>query len=173
MDAADPPRLLGPVKLGEPTVAHGGYTARSLALPVIAEWRLDYAAGLGGWCARRRFAVRSMPNVHLAPQFQLLTHIKAVRRIHPQELHCRPANGGEADNSQLFESKMFSPKIGAGIEQRYNRAGRRVDAPQIGAFVPIAVGTGQRQIIERVSPAVLRWANVLDMKADRKPNRLR
>ena len=80
------------------------------------------------------------PFNQLAPQFQLLTHVNAVRGIHPQELHRRPAHSREADNSHPGESRVFAPKMRAGMNSDTTASDGGSTREVIRAVVPIAVG---------------------------------
>ena len=58
------------------------------------------------------------------------------------------------------------PTLGSWIEQTHDRTGFRIDTGKVAAFVEIAVGTCQSEIVDIIAAAVLSRHDVLDMEGN-------
>ena len=59
------------------------------------------------------------------------------------------------------------------MKQSHNRARLRIERGESRSFVAIAVGAGQRQIVERIVSDVLLGLNMLDVEREKRSRRLR
>jgi hypothetical protein len=63
---------------------------------------------------------------------------------------------------------MLRPSVLAGLKQAGDFPRFGIDARQVGAFLPITLSAGERQIIQMCSSAVLFGHDVLDMEGPTK-----
>ena len=87
--------------------------------------------------------------------------------VHIEEPDGSSAHIREPDNAPILGiAKMLNPSVGAGMEQSHEETGVRIEARKIGAFLAVAEVTGQREIVNLVSAAVLFRYDVLDVKRE-------
>ena len=79
----------------------------------------------------------------------------SCRIIQPQQPDRGVTNRGDANNLRADKPEMLAPVVLARIEQRNDCSTRPVNRCQVGAFMQIAVYTGQRQIFTDRLSAVL------------------
>ena len=90
--------------------------------------------------------------------------VELIVRVHVQDLDGRPTDGGSASDVDSLEGKVILPSLLARLEQLGNRAGKWVNARQVGAFVEIAVDAGETEIGCVIGAAVFARADVLDVQ---------
>ena len=90
--------------------------------------------------------------------------VELIVRVHVQDLDGRPTDGGSARDVDSLEGKVVFPPLLARVEQLGDRAGERVNAGQVGAFVEIAVDAREAEIGLIIGAAVLARADVLDVE---------
>ena len=81
-----------------------------------------------------------------------------------QQFHSGSASLGESFNDRSSPDEVLVPIIISRMKQRDNLLRQRVDADEVRAFEEIAAVASQRQILGRVSPAVLSRADVFDVE---------
>ena len=109
----------------------------------------------------------------IAGRLQLGSHFDSDIVIHRQQSCRRSSDGIQSHDHRAFQVEALVPQIGSRIEQRNQLLCVRIDGRQIGAFVAIAVRTGESQIVECIVPAMLRRANMLDVEAQKRRGGLR
>ena len=92
------------------------------------------------------------------------TEVELIVRVHVQDLDGRPTDGGSASDVDSLEGKVILPSLLARVEQLGDRAGERVNAGQVGAFVEISVDAGEAEIGCVIGTAVLARADVLEVQ---------
>ena len=55
---------------------------------------------------------------------------------------------------------MFLPSVNSRIEKHRDRVAFRIDAREVRTLVQIAIDTGQREILQLISAAMLLWSHV-------------
>ena len=92
------------------------------------------------------------------------SEVELIVRVHVQDLDGRPTDGGSTGDVDSLESKVILPSLLARVEQLSNRAGKWVNAGQVGAFVEIAVDAGEAEIGCVIGAAVLARTDVLEVE---------
>ena len=90
--------------------------------------------------------------------------VELIVRVHVQDLDGRPADGSCAGDVDSLEGKVVFLPLLARVEQPGERAGERVNAGQVGAFVEIAVDAREAEIGLIIGAAVLARADVLEVQ---------
>jgi hypothetical protein len=72
--------------------------------------------------------------------------VELIVRVHVQDLDGRPTDGGSAGDVDSLEGKVILPSLMARVEQFGDRAGERVNAGQVGAFVEITVDARETEV---------------------------
>lgn len=83
------------------------------------------------------------------------------------------ANGRSPHDSRAFQLKVVFSTIGPGVEDSDHAACGGIECCQVRALMPIAVWTGQREILGRIVREVLPGDDVLDVKRQIGSGRLR
>ena len=92
------------------------------------------------------------------------TEVELIVRVHVQDLDRRPTDGGAAGDVDSLEGKVILPSLLARVEQLSDRAGARVNAGQVGAFVEIAVDAREAEVGFVIGAAMLARTDVLDVQ---------
>ena len=93
---------------------------------------------------------------------QLRANGDHIRMIDAEQLDCRPADAGAADEQRACPSEVLRPFILAGIEEADHPPRARIEARNIRSFIQIAPKAGQREICESSAATVLLGQDVID-----------
>lgn len=91
----------------------------------------------------------------------------AVREIDRQDLDRGTSRGGAADEHWTGPAKMLCPMLLPRMEQRDDGPRARVDSSEVGTFMEIAEVTRLREVVGRISAAVLPRDNVFNVEGNR------
>ena len=104
---------------------------------------------------------------------QLPSHVDPFGRVEAEKVARGSADRRESSDRGLNEFKVFLPTLGSRVETHLHSACFRIKRRHIGAFIPVAVRTCQRQILGFFCAAVLPSENVFDVEANGGDYRLR
>ena len=92
--------------------------------------------------------------------------MKAVAGVHFEQPDGGSSRGGLSHNAGAILSEVVAPVIPSGMEQRRQNTGVGINATEVGAFLEIALGTGEREVGGVIGAAVLPGDDVFDVETE-------
>jgi hypothetical protein len=92
-----------------------------------------------------------------------------VRLVDAKQVGGGASDGRAADEFAALVAEVIRPFMAAGVEQRRELAGQRVEAGDIRAFVDVAVIAGKGKVARDRAAAMLAGDDVIELEGDTAP----
>jgi hypothetical protein len=96
-------------------------------------------------------------NEKFGPQLQ------AADVVHGEQAHGGSTGGRNPHDAHTAKQKVFRPPVAPGVEEGHKLAALGIHPREISALAEITAVAGQREILNRIAPAVLFGDDVLDV----------